>query len=194
MSKTGDAMGRPADEELTARILATTREMLVRDGYAGLRIDRVVREVGCGKSAVYRRYPDKAALVAAAVVDVAALGTPPDTGSVRDDLLTHALQNQSTQSESGTRTIGLVLFDPDVFPLIWESFLTQRRDIGIRILERGIARGELPEDAALDIILDTVAGLTLYHQTVKGHHLTPDDYRGVIDALIRTPPLHRLQR
>lgn len=182
-------MGRPADEELTARILSTTREMLIRDGYAGLKIDRVVREVGCGKSAVYRRYPDKAALVAAAVIDVVALGTPPDTGSVREDLLVHVLQNQATQSESGTRAIGLVLFDPEVFPLIWESFLIRRRDIGIALLERGIARGELPEDAALDIILDTVAGLTLYHQTVKGHPLTPDDYRGVIDALVRTPPL-----
>lgn len=183
-------MGRPTDEELTERILTETRTQLVRDGYAGLKIDRIVRAVGCGKSAVYRRHPDKASLVAAAIVHVAALGEVPDTGSVREDLLLHAQQNQETQSSSESRAIGLVLFDPEVFPLIWERFLSHRRDAGVRILERAIARGELPSDAALDIILDTVAGLTLYHQTVKGHRVTAEHYRAVIDALIRTPPLH----
>ncbi|MBS1906715.1 MAG: TetR/AcrR family transcriptional regulator [Actinobacteria bacterium] len=188
MTETRDAIGRPTDEELTARILAETREQLLRDGYAGLKIDRIVRAVGCGKSAVYRRYTDKAALVTAAIVHVTILGDVPDTGSVRDDLLVHAQQNQETQSGSLSGTIGLVLFDPDVFPLVWEQFLVHRRDAGRLILDRAIARGELPADTAKDIILDTVAGLTLYHQTVKGRALSPDDYRGVIDALIRTPP------
>ncbi|MDA4895252.1 MULTISPECIES: TetR/AcrR family transcriptional regulator [Microbacterium] len=189
MPQNSDAMGRPTDEELTERILTETRDQLARDGYAGLRIDRIVRAVGCGKSAVYRRYPDKASLVAAAVIHVSALGEIPDTGSVREDLLRHAMQNQRTQSQSPSRMIGLVLFDPEVFPLIWEGFLSHRRDAGVLILDRAIARGELPSNTARDIILDAIAGLTLYHQTVKGHRVSPDDYRGVIDALIRTPPL-----
>jgi len=189
MATKHEAIGRPADEELTARILDETRSQLIENGYAGLKIDRIVRAVGCGKSAVYRRYPDKAELVAAAILHVAELGQPPDTGSVREDLLIHAQQNQRTQSDSGTRAIGLVLFDPDVFPLVWDRFLSHRRDAGVNILERAIARGELPPNAALDIILDSIAGLTLYRRTVKGHTIALDDYRGVIDAFILHPPL-----
>ena len=116
MSTLGYSSGRPTDEELTARILDTTRTVLIRDGYASLKIEHVVREAGCGKSAVYRRYPNKAELVAAAVLDVVWSGETADTGSVREDLLIHTKQNQATQSYSEGRAVGRVLFDPDVFP------------------------------------------------------------------------------
>lgn len=188
MSKTGTAAGRPTDAELTQRILAETRTQLAEEGYAALRIDRIVKAVGCGKSAVYRRYPSKLELAAAALLEMMSPGNEPDTGDVSDDLLAHALQNQELQSHPESRALALVVFSPEIFPLIWDSFLVRRRDAGLNILHRAIARGEVPADVASDIILDTIAGLTFYHQSVKGHVVTPDEYRAVIEALIHRPP------
>lgn len=188
MSKMGNAAGRPDDVELTERILAETRVQLATDGYAGLRIDRVVRAVGCGKSAVYRRFPNKAELAAAALLDRMPLSAEPDTGDVRADLLAHALQNQELQAQAESRSLALVLFSPEVFPLIWQNFFVHRRDAGRRILNRAVARGEMPADVSVDILLDSIAGLTLYRQTVKGHVVSVDEYRAVIDALVLNPP------
>ncbi len=87
MTTLRETLGRPRDTDLNRRILDETRIQLVRDGYAGLGIERIVNAVGCGKSALYRRYPDKAELVAATVIDAVGTTTEPDTGTLRGDLL-----------------------------------------------------------------------------------------------------------
>ena len=176
------------DEALTTRILAVTREQLVRDGYAGLKLDRVIREAGCGKSALYRRYPTKAELVVAAMLDVVSLGEVPDTGSAVEDLVAHAIYNHELQAQHGTRITALVLFDAEVSPLAWDRWLSLRHQAARTILERAIARGELAEDADCDMIIDTVAGLTLFRSTVKGRPLTEQHYRSIISALLADPP------
>lgn len=176
------------DEALTKRILAVTRDQLLSDGYSGLKIDRVIRAAGCGKSALYRRYPTKADLVVSAMLEVVDLGEAPDTGSAVEDLLIHAMHNHDLQARNDNRMIALVLFDPEVFPLAWDRWLSLRHRSAQSILQRAIARGELPDDAAIDVIIDTVAGLTLYRSSAKAQPVTEQHYRGVIEALLAHPP------
>lgn len=181
--------GRPADEELTRRILDHAAELLGVHGYQALSVEQVAREVGCGKTAIYRRYPTKGALVAAVLRSRLALGELPDRGSVRADLLDHVLQNQRNQDLSPEQSRGLrAMFEPDVFPVLWESFFRARRENGIEIIDRAVARGELPESVDHDILLDTIAGLTFYRQSVKRIHIDQRHYVDIIDALISSPP------
>ncbi|QLD13076.1 TetR/AcrR family transcriptional regulator [Microbacterium oleivorans] len=181
--------GRPTDEDLTRRILRATGEMLGAHGYQQLSVEQVARSVGCGKTAIYRRYADKGALVAAALRSRVDIGEMPDRGDVRGDLLEHALQNQRNQELSTEQSNGLrAMFEPDVFPSLWESFFQHRRLQGIDILDRAIARGELPENVDHDIVLDTIAGLTLYRQSVKRIHIDERHYVDIIDALVSHPP------
>jgi AcrR family transcriptional regulator len=188
-SESPEKTGRPNDEDLTRRILLSALAQLGERGYAALSVERVAKAVGCGKTAIYRRYPDKAALVAAALWSQAEIGLVPDTGSIRADLLEHALQNQQNQVPSPERSHGLrAMFEPDVFPLMWDSFFQHRRAQGIEIIDRAIARNELPDDVDHDIILDTIAGLTLYRQSVKRIHIDQRHYVDIIDALVSTPP------
>ena len=79
--------GRPTDEDLTRRILATAGEMLGRNGYQALSVEQVSKAVGCGKTAIYRRYADKGALVAAVLRSQVEIGAMPDRGDIRADLL-----------------------------------------------------------------------------------------------------------
>ncbi|MGB4779032.1 TetR/AcrR family transcriptional regulator [Microbacterium sp.] len=182
--------GRPTDEDLTRRILDATAELLYEQGYAALRIEQVARAAQCGKAAIYRRYGDKVGLVVATVRSRVALGDMPDTGNTADDLLQHALQNQRNQSDNalGLGRAMQAMFEPDVFPILWTEFFQQRREQGAQIIARAVARGELPDDVDPDVILDAIAGLTLYRQAVKGIRIDEHHYRAVIDALLSHPP------
>lgn len=77
---TGDAppkrRGRPrregADEELLAAALAVLRER----GYRDFTVDAVAERTGIAKTTIYRRWPTKSALAAAAIAPLVAM--PPD--------------------------------------------------------------------------------------------------------------------
>lgn len=81
-------MGRPRDSSRDRAILDATLSVLTEVGYEHLSMETVAGRSGAAKTTIYRRYRDKAALVAAAV-DHRAPASPPPLGgeSLRDDLL-----------------------------------------------------------------------------------------------------------
>lgn len=185
-----DRAGRPTDQELTTRILQAGAELLHEHGFAALSVEQVARDVGCGKAAIYRRFPGKPALVAAIIESRTIVGDPPDTGSLREDLLVHAQQNQQSQDGFGIGTgLGMhAIFEPEVYQLLQKSVFLRRRARGLSIIARGVARGELPRDTDATMILDVLAGLTVYRQSIKGIRIDAAHYLSVIDALLSHPP------
>ncbi|MFE9781685.1 TetR/AcrR family transcriptional regulator [Streptomyces sp. NPDC005775] len=185
-------VGRPEDAEVTRRILGATVELISEVGYGGLRVEHVAQRAGCGKATIYRRYTDKAGLVASAAMSVLEVGEAPDTGSLEGDLLEHALVNHRNQQRQGpsaeSRSGLLAIFEPEVFPLLWERYFRNRRNQGVEIVARGIARGEIAAGADADVLLDAIAGLTLYRGTVKRVDIPVAHYRSVIAALVAHPP------
>jgi len=81
-------MGRPRDANRDVAILDATLHLLTEVGYDQLSMESVAARAGVAKTTIYRRYDDKAALVAAAA-DHRAGGTPPEPGpgGLRDNLL-----------------------------------------------------------------------------------------------------------
>jgi AcrR family transcriptional regulator len=63
--------GRPRREGADEEILRATRDLLDEGGYAAFNVDIVAERTGIAKTTIYRRWPTKGALVAAAI------GTPP---------------------------------------------------------------------------------------------------------------------
>ena len=166
--------GRPSDEDLTRRILTAGADLLDETGYAAFRVEQLARRVECGKAAIYRRYPDKATLITAILLEEVEAGDTPDTGAVRDDLLQHAQQNQRNQQNrrAAHSSHGLLaLFDPDVFPLMWEAFFRARRAQGLTIIDRAIG---LPAQRWLDVDTDFGAD-NLFAEDAA----TPADHRPV---------------
>lgn len=187
--------GRPEDATVTRRILAATLELVAQNGYSGLRIEHVAKRAGCGRPAIYRRYGNKADLVATAALSVLDLGENPDTGNLVDDLVEHALVNQKNQMHPGLKHSPgpglLAMFEPEVFALLWERFFSLRHEQGMAIIARGAARGEVDRDVDADVLLDTIAGLTLYRSTIKQAEVSAAHYRDVIVALVAKPPLRQ---
>src|SRR3954470_24041592 len=80
-------MGRPPSPEADRAILETARRQLVERGYAGMSIAGIAEGARVGRPTVYRRYRDKADVVAAALALAPPARAAPDTGSARSDLL-----------------------------------------------------------------------------------------------------------
>ncbi|MCP2342152.1 TetR/AcrR family transcriptional regulator [Actinomadura rupiterrae] len=74
---------------LEKALLDAAWQELAEGGYARFTMDAVVKRAGTSPPVLYRRWPDRDALVRAAIVHVARenILTVPDTGSLRGDLL-----------------------------------------------------------------------------------------------------------
>lgn len=82
--------GRPRGAAVVAAVLTAVRAELAEHGFEGLSVERVARRAEVNKTSVYRRWPTREALVAAAMEGLLEeFGASPDTGSLRGDL--HAL-------------------------------------------------------------------------------------------------------
>ncbi|MFI5909529.1 TetR/AcrR family transcriptional regulator [Dactylosporangium sp. NPDC051541] len=100
------AMGRPRDSGRDLAILDATRSLLTEAGYEQLSIEAVAARSGAAKTTIYRRYRDKAALVAAAVDGRPPAAPPPPAGKdLRADLL--AVVGWLAQSVAG-QAVGLL--------------------------------------------------------------------------------------
>lgn len=163
------ARGRVMDEALTARILEETRAQLARDGYAKLRIEKVAAAVGCGKSTIYRRWPDKGVIVAEAIAHNLSAPEDVDTGNVVDDLALFAHQQSGRMNRDRKPSSGVwsAMFEDDVRSHLWELNFSLRREVGRAIVARGIAAGQIAADTDPDLLLDAISGFAIYRQAFR---------------------------
>lgn len=100
------AMGRPRDSGRDLAILDATLALLTEVGYEQLSMEAVASRSGAAKTTIYRRYRDKAELVAAAVEHRAPAKPPqPEGESLRENV--HSLATWLAQSIS-EQDVGLL--------------------------------------------------------------------------------------
>ncbi|MEB4615337.1 TetR/AcrR family transcriptional regulator [Leucobacter sp. M11] len=185
--------GRTQDADLTDRILRAAEQSLRANGFSGLRMEQVAAEVGCGKTAIYRRWATREELVAAVIMLFADPAEEPDTGSLVEDLVIHQGQsmiNQSYQDNQGEdRPLWGVLVEPKVREILYAGVLSERRDRGRTIIARGVSRGDVPPETDADALLDMIAGFAFYRTNVRNERLTPEMFRQVASTVVSAPPL-----
>jgi AcrR family transcriptional regulator len=159
--------GRPRSAEADAAILGATLELLVEAGFQGLSVDAVRQRAGVGKATIYRRFPDKSALVHAALERLHAQLEQPDTGTLRGDL---AAAWGTAYAASSTPAARLMLprllvdaqDDDELFAAFRAALVEPRREALRVILARGVERGELREDVDVELLIDLLAGPMIY--------------------------------
>jgi AcrR family transcriptional regulator len=159
--------GRPRSAEADAAIAGATLELLVEEGFQGLSIEAVRRRAGVGKATIYRRFPDKSALVRAAMEHLHASLELPDTGTLRGDLeavwrSAYASAPSAPQRLMLVRLLIEAVGDEKTFAVFRET-LVERRRTGLReLLQRGLERGELRPGTDLELLIDLLAGPIIY--------------------------------
>src|SRR5215213_4587314 len=164
---------RPRPGRRSARVvhavLEATLEQLALHGYGALRVDDVAAAAGVNKTTVYRRWPAKADLVRAALLCIDdERGVLPDTGAVCGDLLELARRSKALTSTPRGRSLVRMLLveraEPELAAIA--RTLRERRDVAAeQIIERAMARGELPEGTDPQLLLEPIHAV-IYRRVV----------------------------
>ncbi|GLZ05699.1 TetR family transcriptional regulator [Actinomadura sp. NBRC 104412] len=165
--------GRRRNEAARRAILDATAALLARPGGGEVTIGEIASAAGVGKQTIYRWWPSKGAVVLEAVADRADEIAPvPDTGTLLGDLEIFLV---ATFGGAGRETVAPLLRaamaeaqrDPGIAQVMAE-FTRRRREAFTEILARGRARGELRDDADLELITDQAYGV-LWYRLMVGH-------------------------
>jgi AcrR family transcriptional regulator len=166
--------GRPRSRNTDKAILKAASEIVIASGLAEMTIEGVAERAGVGKASIYRRWPSKGALAFDAVVDTILTAEPtPDKGSLEGDLVHVAeswvrLANMRRVGRTLAHFIAEAQSDPDLAVAWRERFVDRIRTARRPIIERAIARGEIPAGSDPELIMDLLYG-PLYHRYLNRH-------------------------
>lgn len=166
---------------LEQAILLAAADELVESGYPGLTMDRVAHRAGTNKNAIYRRWPNRAALGVAAyhlLVDDR-MRSPGDTGSLRGDALALLRQmNRDLASPRGEILRGLlaaVSDEPELLDLLRQRSVDGSADVWLALLRRAVDRGEAAETALHPRVATVALNLLRNEYVTRGIARIPDD-------------------
>ena len=135
--------------KLEGAILDAGWDQLIDGGYQGFTFEAIAERARTGKTALYRRWPDKEALLLA-VLAHRGFGTPaevPNTGSLREDVLTllRALNRLGDTGAALLSTIAGAYFDEtETTPAQLRAQVLGDRTLAMtEVVQRAIERGEL---------------------------------------------------
>ncbi len=128
--------GRPRRAGADEEILTVAMTMLLEKGYRELTVDAVAERSGVAKTTIYRRWPSKGALVAAALAPAVEGAPPPKGGDVAGDLK-HILSDAVTILRLG----GDVRSDPELCEVMRTAIAPHREQI-LTVLSRASLRAD----------------------------------------------------
>lgn len=175
--------GRPRDARADRAILEATLELASEQGLA-LSMDAVAARAGVSKATIYRRWQSKEALLLDAWKELVAPIPTPDTGSLRGDLraIFTGLCHHANESPMGhvlPQMIAAARTNPEM-RASFKEYVADRRRPTRAVIERGVARGELPPGVDVELLGDLVAGPIFYRILVVD---TPVD-DATVDAIL----------
>jgi AcrR family transcriptional regulator len=180
-------LGRPRAPFLAESVINATIELLAESGVEGATIDAIATRAGVGKPSIYRRWASRDDLIADVVLRAADRDIPvPDTGSVRGDLLGLLRSAIDALSESlGRASVALVAYAVS-HPEIGADAppMQVRRQTTRIVVERAVARGELPADADADQILDLLIAPVYLTLLVRRGPLDALDAVAIVDTIL----------
>jgi AcrR family transcriptional regulator len=151
--------GRSA--RVRAAVLRATLDALLSCSADDLSIREVAQRAGVHETSIYRRWGTRADLILDAVLsEIQAAVPPPDTGSLRGDLLA-LLGSIAAFISTPTGQVLLHLAVKDDLPEdqgVRERFWAERFTTGQQVLHRAEARGELRPGLDYRLTIETLIG------------------------------------
>jgi AcrR family transcriptional regulator len=142
-------------------------ELLGEVGYDRMSMDAVAARARASKATIYRRWPGKRELVLDAVRSrVADIVEPPETGSLRGDIIaTLRVMAEGIGGQDAALMAGVLRAmrsTPELADCVRTQVLEHKRYIGQVLVERAVARGELPTDADPDVWHEVAPALMFF--------------------------------
>jgi AcrR family transcriptional regulator len=154
-------------------------------------MDRVAARAGVGKAALYRRWRSKQAMLVDVVGRVATRAAlPPDTGSLRGDVLAFIEDALAVlQHPIASRVISDLAAEArrsdELAAALSARYRDPRREAGAAMLRRAAERDELPPDVDAELALDLLAGPLFLRAVIPGAPLHATYPERLADAFLR---------
>ena len=183
--------GRPrnarADQAILDAVIALLGEGLSVDA---LSMEAVAAKAGVGKATIYRRWPNKEALLIDAIATMKGPLPEPAGESVRDDLvMLIAGMRQKRMAQYGRVTACIfpeMVKSPEMYR-VYQGVVEPRREVMREVLRRGIRTGELRADLDIEMTVLMLSGPALAQNMMRWNPNVPDENFAevLVDSVLR---------
>ncbi|WP_433445996.1 TetR/AcrR family transcriptional regulator [Streptomyces sp. CA-142005] len=181
--------GRPRQERVTGDTLDAVINLVTEQGVKAVTMDAVAARAGVSKPAIYRRWPSKQALIIAAAESRIGPLSVPDLGDIRAELREVLTARLEAYRLPGTARLLTELMasaveagrDSGEYADYTERMMAETR----RILQRGIARGEVRPDVDIRSAATLVAAPLVYRLLAERELPNERFVEDMVDLVVR---------
>jgi AcrR family transcriptional regulator len=183
--------GRPRNAQADETILDAVLGLL-SDGQsaAAISIEAVAAKAGVGKATIYRRWPNKEALLIDAVRSMKGPLPEPAGVSVREDLIALIKANRTPRAQRYSKVTACLL--PELnrdaeLARLYHEFVEPRREVTRRVLRRGIETGELRADLDVELTQLMLSAPGMVQSMLRMTPSVPEERfaETLVDAVLR---------
>jgi AcrR family transcriptional regulator len=172
--------GRPRSEQLHQAILQAAVHLVLTSGFRSLSMDAIAAKAGVGRMTIYRRWPNKAAIIMDAFVmrvDPGTLFKPADsfTESIRLQMRTMAKAFRGKDGALIRVLLAEAQFDPELAKALRERWTLPRRKMAVEYFRGGMREGVLRADIDPEAMIDILYA-PLYYRLQMGVGALSDAY------------------
>jgi AcrR family transcriptional regulator len=169
-------------------IISAAVELLAEHGFAGTTVEAIAARSGAAKTTIYRHWPDKRAVLLAAMETMVPSAVAPDSGSLRGDLTAFADHLARIVSTPPTSALVPALIDtaerdPELARLLADFTATRRQPIHDAIA-RAVERGEIRAEADRDLVEGMLLGPLFYRRLLSRQPITPEFTERLVDTFM----------
>jgi AcrR family transcriptional regulator len=180
--------GRPRSLVSERAILDATIDLLAREGYSVLTLDKVAAQARVSKSTIYRRWPSKEHLV------IAAFDTTPPLVSKGEGTVVDELVDLLAQFVGVTHSTPLAGVLPTLLgerahnhalAEVLDPLVERRRGPLRQALKRGIRSGVVPKNTNIELAVDAVMGPVCLRRFFLRGDVNPRALREIVKVALR---------
>src|SRR2546422_650576 len=167
-------------------ILQTALDLVLDVGFRAVSVEAIAAQAGVAKTTIYRRWPNKAAVVMDAFMERFGSGTQfPRAAKVTDSIrLQMRTMAQAFSSRDGAVVKALLAeaqFDPELARAFYDRWTLPRRQMALAVLHDAVREGELRPDIDLEATIDLLYA-PMYYRLQMGTGPLSDAYiDGIFD-------------
>ncbi|WP_456567650.1 TetR/AcrR family transcriptional regulator [Blastococcus sp. SYSU D00695] len=183
------AVTRRRGAVLEAAIVDAVLALVVEQGPQAVTMEAVAARAGTSKPVLYRRWPDRSALLRDALLRQATAAIPTgDTGSYRTDML--AVMRGWAAVLAGPAApvlravVAAMAVDPEFATAFREGAIGWRKQEMAALLQRGIARGDVRPDVPVEIARELGQGVLWHRFLITGDPITDEVVVQVVDEVL----------
>ena len=183
--------GRPRSARVDEAIIESVLDLFAEgQSIDAISMEAIAARAGVGKATIYRRWPNKEALIIDAVAALKGPVPAPRGKSVREDLIIMlSAIGQSRNQRAGKVTACLLpeLHRSDSMHRCYQGVIEPRRDVMRQVLLRGVSTGELRADVDVELTLLMLSGPMLAQTMLRWNPNVEDEnlVERLVDSLLQ---------